>query len=225
MTCPHCAVTIKTEIVREHLSRFAQSWLVECLVCPSCFQFTIWLQAGQYEADGPGVRGRSIWVPSFVKRFRAYPVAGARPVAPEVHAPIAADFTEACTVLPFSPKSSAALSRRCLQHVLHYVGIKKKNLHDEIEAAIASPGFPPTVADLLHTIRQVGNVAAHPQKEQNTGLIVDVEQGEAELLLDVLEELFDHYFVKPARYAAKKAAIAAKLAAAKGQAPPPAPSP
>jgi hypothetical protein len=48
-------------------------------------------------------------------------------------------------------------------------------------------------------------------KSTNTGEIVDVEPGEAEWNLDVLDSLFDFYFVQPAISAARKAAVNAKL--------------
>lgn len=48
----------------------------------------------------------------------------------------------------------------------------------------------------------------------NTGLILGVEPGEAEWLLDVLEALFDFYFVRPARLTAKRDALNKKLAEA-----------
>ena len=45
----------------------------------------------------------------------------------------------------------------------------------------------------------------------NTCAIVDVEPGEAEWTLDVVESLFDFYFVRPAQLAARKAEINKKL--------------
>jgi len=48
----------------------------------------------------------------------------------------------------------------------------------------------------------------------NTGAIVDVEPGEAEWTLDVLESLFDFYFVRSAMLAARKVALDKKLAEA-----------
>lgn len=45
----------------------------------------------------------------------------------------------------------------------------------------------------------------------NTGAIVDVETGEAEWMLDVLESLFDFYFVRPAKLAARKTELNKKL--------------
>ena len=50
--------------------------------------------------------------------------------------------------------------------------------------------------------------------DQSTLQVIAVEQGEAEWCLDILEEMFDHYYVKPAQAAVRKAALDAKLAAA-----------
>lgn len=44
--------------------------------------------------------------------------------------------------------------------------------------------------------------------------MIDVEPHEAEWCLEIIEELFDHFYVGPAVTKAKKAALDAKLAAA-----------
>ena len=49
------------------------------------------------------------------------------------------------------------------------------------------------------------------QRAKHTGAVLEVEPGEAEFLLDVLEGLFDFYFVQPKRSEAQRAAIDAKL--------------
>lgn len=113
-------------------------------------------------------------------------------------------------MLPFSPKASAALSRRCLQAVLKDKGgAKKRDLADQIDEVASS--VPSHIADDLHAVRNIGNFAAHTQKSTATGAILDVEEGEAEWNLDVLELLFDFYFVQPAISAKRKAALNAKL--------------
>jgi len=66
--------------------------------------------------------------------------------------------------------------------------------------------LPKAIADNVDAIRQVGNFAAHPMKTQCSGLIVEVEPGEAEWLLDVLEILFDFYFVQPEEAARRREA-------------------
>jgi hypothetical protein len=53
--------------------------------------------------------------------------------------------------------------------------------------------------------------AAHPMKSQVIGETIDVEMGQAEWNLNVLDSLFDFYFVQPAIAAEKKRQINAKL--------------
>jgi Domain of unknown function (DUF4145) len=67
------------------------------------------------------------------------------------------------------------------------------------------------LGDNLDAVRHIGNFAAHPTKSVNTGEIIDVEPGEAEWNLDVVEALMDVLYVQPAKLALKKAALNAKL--------------
>ena len=66
----------------------------------------------------------------------------------------------------------------------------------------------------IDAIRTIGNFAAHPIKSTNTGDIVDIEDGETEWILDVLEQLFDFYYVQPARTQVKRNVLNTKLVAA-----------
>jgi hypothetical protein len=61
-------------------------------------------------------------------------------------------------------------------------------------------------------MRNIGNFAAHPNKSKSSGEVVPVELHEAEWNLDVLESLFDFYFVQPARAKARRDALNKKLA-------------
>ncbi|WP_348699585.1 DUF4145 domain-containing protein [Duganella fentianensis] len=144
-----------------------------------------------------------------------YPRTSSRPLAPvEVPSSIAEDFNEACLVLDDSPKASAALSRRCLQAILRDKGYTQKDLAPAIAAAIASNTLPSELAESLDAVRNIGNFAAHPMKDTSSGAVLPVELHEAEWNLEVLESLFDFYYVAPALLAAKKAALNQKLAAA-----------
>jgi hypothetical protein len=49
---------------------------------------------------------------------------------------------------------------------------------------------------------------------ETTLQVIDVEPEEAAWCLEILEEMFDHYYVKPAHAEARKAALDAKLTAA-----------
>jgi hypothetical protein len=122
----------------------------------------------------------------------------------------AADYREACLVLTDSPKASAALSRRCLQLLLREKGrVKPGNLSDEIDQAMQQ--LPSHLAEAVDAVRNIGNFSGHPIKNTNTGEIVEVEPGEAEWSLEVLEGLLDFYFVQPAVLKRKRDALNQKL--------------
>jgi len=60
-------------------------------------------------------------------------------------------------------------------------------------------------------VRQIGNFAAHPMKSNSTGEIVPVEPEEAEWDLEVLEALFDFYYVQPKQLSDKIDTLNTKL--------------
>jgi uncharacterized protein DUF4145 len=133
-------------------------------------------------------------------------------VSSEVPDPYARDFVEAALVLVQSPKASAALSRRIVQHLLREKGgFGPSSLNDEIDSAIEDGGLPSGLASDLDALRTVGNFAAHPIKSTHSGEVVEVEPGEAEWLLGLLEVLFDFYFVRPSHRDAQRESLNAKL--------------
>ncbi len=88
-------------------------------------------------------------------------------------------------------------------------GIKPGDLSKEIDEAMKT--LPSYLAESIDAIRHIGNFAAHPNKSTSTGQIVDVEAGEAEWSLDVLEDLFDFYYVQPAVVQRKRDDLNKKL--------------
>ncbi|MDP9895390.1 hypothetical protein J2W32_004488 [Variovorax boronicumulans] len=141
-----------------------------------------------------------------------FPESPLRPAAPlEVPEALRADYDEAAKVLPHSAKASAALSRRCLQTLLRDKGYKQHNLGNAIQALLDANTLPSGLAEIVDAIRNVGNFAAHAMKDTNTGAILDVEPAEAEWNLEVLEGLFDHFYVGPAKNAKRLQALNTKL--------------
>lgn len=148
-------------------------------------------------------------------QYLVWPRAVTRFVPPEVPPHIREEYNEATECLTVSQKASAALARRCLQFVLVEAGhAKKSRLVDQIDEVL--PTLPDYVANSLHTLRHIGNLAAHPTTDP-VGAIVDVAPEEAEWSLQVLDDLFDHYYVKPATAAKRKAELDKRL---KNQTPP-----
>jgi hypothetical protein len=209
MKCPHCLVTIHPAPKRVYLGQFREGhWIAETVGCPACGSPIVKL------GYGGGWTGGDLLIQQVHSSFLAHPRSSGRaPIPPEVDdKDVIADYSEACAVLPISPKASAALSRRCLQHILRTkTRAKPGNLNDEIQEAIDKQLLPSHLLESIDAVRQIGNFAAHPIKSTSSGEILPVEPGEAEWNLDVLEGMFDFHFVQPALTAKKRAQLNLKL--------------
>lgn len=214
MKCPHCTVSIheawETAHIMQH-GRGISTWQTAIMQCPECKQQIIKL--GQGELIGGNYVAPMEW-------HLVVPKGSSRgPVSPDVPPAIAEDYRQAALVLTESPKASAALSRRCLQAVLTGAGYSQKDLAKQIDAVLTETdsrkALPTGVHSILDAIRNFGNFSAHPISDQTTLQVIDVEDHEAEYCLDILDAIFDHYYVKPAEAVRKKEALNAKLAAAK----------
>ena len=202
MKCPHCLENFHEDINEAFIAQDADfNWNYCHTICPACRKIVVHLL--RRKKVGNGVIGLT----------QVYPKNSARvALSDDVPIAYASDYKEAASVFSDSPKASAALSRRCLQNLLREKArVKKSNLNDEIEEVLESKQLPSHLSESLHAVRAVGNFAAHPIKSQHTGEVVDVEPGEAEWLLDVLEGLFDFYFVQPALTKKRKENLNKKL--------------
>ena len=214
--CPHCLTVVRFEPAEERLGssqvksitgRIVRVWSTEilCSHCPDCGHLIFSVCKVIFHTH-EGLPGGSA---EFGEQILLWPLHRSRVPPPQnVPDPIKEDYNEAALVLMLSPKASAALSRRCLQALLRRATIKKisgsrSTRHYHI--------FPVISLQMLTLIRQVGNFAAHPMKSTSSGEIVDIEHGEAEWNLDVLDMLFDFYYTQPAIAQQKRDALNAKL--------------
>jgi hypothetical protein len=221
MKCPHCQTEFFENWLKTQLSYSRQNAIMKggpgdgspfdaytlAATCPNCLGSTF-----NFIIEASNTTDKF-----YVSQI--YPRGGKFAPPPfEVPAQIASDYIEANEVLPISSKASAALSRRCLQAVLSAQGYAGRDLVKQVEAAInesdPSKALPLALRENIDAIRNFGNFSAHPITDQTTLQIVEVEEGEAEWCLQLLLDLFEHYYVAPARAAAKRAALAAKLAKA-----------
>ncbi len=169
------------------------------LDCPLCKRPIVALQRYKGRVDQQPGSNPPRMIHNFVLTGVTFiwPVAGFRkPIPKAVPRNIAGDYEEAALVIPHSEKASAALSRRCLQALLREAAhTKSRDLADQIGEVLQTlPGY---VQQQLDAVRNIGNFAAHEQKSKATGEIIDVEPGEAEWNLDVLDLLFDFYYEQP----------------------------
>lgn len=214
MKCPHCLVDFhegQTWWSVFLASDKEGSWNLYRWTCPACGRFILNLENGAIAAILQGTQGMRLSTVS--RAMMVWPKGVSRaPVPAEVPPSIVEDYKEACSVLSDSPKASAALSRRCLQNLLRgAAGVEPGDLSAEIQQVLDSGKLPTMIAENIDAVRNIGNFAAHPNKSKSTGEIVPVELDEAEWNLDVLESLFDFYYVQPARAKAKRDALNKKL--------------
>lgn len=213
MKCPHCLVEFHADEKIIYLGMDVEGeWGIKKFECPNpkCEKDIYYLLEGVI-IKSP--KGGGYWVEKLIQERLIRPKSSNRPPAPpEVPKEFVEDYYEACLVLADSPKASAALSRRCLQHILREKAkVKKGDLSSEIQQVLDSGQLPSYLEESIDAIRNVGNFAAHPIKSNSTGEIVTVEPGEAEWNLEVIEMLFDFYFVQPERIKQKRDALNQKL--------------
>lgn len=213
MKCPHCIVEINPNFEENYIGKDSTGyWSTFQMNCPNpnCGKLIVDLAKGEQRTD---YHGRVIGIENIDSRISVNPLTSTRPPVPDaVDKMFAEDYKEACLIITFSSKASAALSRRCLQNILREKAkVKKGDLANEIQEVIDSGHLPTHLIESIDAIRNIGNFAAHPNKSKSTGEIVEVEFGEAEWLLDVLESLFDFYFVQPETLKIKREALNKKL--------------
>lgn len=153
--------------------------LVEFFKCPECKKISIKIkgEGTQYPQD-------------YFSWF--YPSSDAKQYPDYIPISIRQDYEEACKILNLSPKSSATLSRRCIQGMIRDVfNVKEKNLYGEIDAI--QDFVDPTTLKALHSLRQLGNIGAHMEKDIN--IILEIEPHEAEKLLKLVEYLIKTWYV------------------------------
>jgi Domain of unknown function (DUF4145) len=204
MRCPHCQhhYTVAENIAKLGSDRRG-TWYAMSTTCPNpeCNLITIRIGPGEFAQNDRRRLGHFEFSPG--EETRAYPAVSARPPAPrEVPAELAKDYNSASEVLHINSNAAAALSRRTLQAILRDPNAAnvsgKKDLSSEIEEFLTR-NPPSQVADPLHTLRELGNFAAHPLKDPSTDRIVEVDAEEAEWTLDVVAALFDYFYVQPER--------------------------
>ena len=204
MKCPHCQIAIHGNWSSHRVTRgnVLTNFVVKNMQCPDCKQEIIKL------ANRNTGKDYHLIYPRFPSR---------NSVPSEVPKEIAEDYKEACDVLNISAKASAALSRRCLQSILSAHGYTGKNLAKQVDAVLserdASKALSPALITTIDAIRNFGNFSAHPINDITSQQVIPVEPHEAEFCLEIVEEMFDHFYVRPALAAKRKAALDAKLAA------------
>jgi hypothetical protein len=225
MKCPYCETAINVTWTTHFIYKNSEEICLNDIEagkeivyghCPECNKLIIFLLSSNfietYEDESGDCCRHYIKKDSPYNEVIIFPKFSIKTVAPEVPEKYDRDYKEAAAILTISPKASAAMSRRLLQTILREnYSVKKGNLNKEIDEFLDNNKLPSYISESLHSLRQIGNFAAHPSKCKNTGEIVEVEDGEAEWALETLDALFDFAFVQPAILEARKKQLNDKL--------------
>jgi len=192
-TCPFCNHTfplINSSTYECYESSFASSnsssWhktptnaiFIHFYKCPHCTKTSV-------QIDGSSGDFENIHIP-------VYPNSLAKQFPEYIPKSIRADYKEAYSIVHLSPKASATLARRCLQGMIRdFHGIKKSRLIDEVNELQSI--VPTTQWKAIDGVRSIGNIGAHMEKDIN--MIVDVDPGESEKLLKLIELLIDKWYI------------------------------
>lgn len=213
--CPYCAnsQTVTDENYSESQFRFKNndkddkqigliSSAIKCLNF-ECSEVTINTRLHYFGEMTSYSQGESFYriVRDPIRKWRLQPDSHAKFMPDYIPQALRDDYYEACQIRDLSPKAAATLARRCLQGMIRdFCGITRRTLIDEInelKAQVQNGTAPQGVAiesmDAIDAIRSIGNIGAHMEKDIN--FIVDVDPEEAQLLISMIENLFDDWYI------------------------------
>jgi hypothetical protein len=138
------------------------------------------------------------YMPVKGKKINSWPLlprSQAKPLPEYIPKQIRSDYYESCLICKDSPKASAALARRCLQGIIRDYWELPQNSRGNLGAEInfIKDKLDPDTWEAIDTIRSVGDIGAHMEKDVN--VIIDVEPEEAELLIELIETLLEDWYV------------------------------
>lgn len=162
------------------------------LICicpnPECMEFTSLSYVTSAEMSG----GRLQETGHVIELWNNRPQGVVKSFPEYVPKAVLEDYREAALICDLSPKAAATLSRRCLQGMIRdFWGVRERNLHAEIQAI--SDRIDPDTWQAIDAIRSIGNIGAHMEKDID--LIIDVQPGEAKLLIQLIETLIKDWYV------------------------------
>jgi Domain of unknown function (DUF4145) len=138
--------------------------------------------------------------PELSDNWDLWPESNAKPFPDYIPEALRNDYQEACLIKTKSPKASATLSRRCLQGMIRdFWGVKdKNNLYQEIQSI--KDEIDPLTFKAIDAVRNIGNIGAHMGKDVDlmidVNLMIDVDPGEADMLIGLIETLFKDWYIR-----------------------------
>lgn len=193
MKCSHCSAVTNEDSESINIGKDLDGeWFVKKYQCPNaeCGRLILYLEAYNNSVNCSVM---DVATGSFLIHPRTIPH---QSIPQEVPLAFSVDWKEAWAVLPHSPRASAALSRLCLQNLLRQVArVMPGSLYNEIEQVIGKGDLPPVIVEWLLKLVQGAGFSGNIVEGERCAVVLPVTQGEAELMLDILSQLFEFYFL------------------------------
>lgn len=204
--CPHCearcAFTRKGTIEWPLSNAIKQDMhvIVACY-CQSCggpiLQWTVAPRVGGH-ADMSAACSRVV-----------FPLASTRQktsaVVRQLDCDLAQDYDEAVSCEPLSLQAASCLLRRCASHILidNCGAPKNQTLGQQIKHARNDGKLPEHISEQVDGVLNHGNQSAHPWFD-DSGEILKVEQRDLDWCFEIVQLMFDHYYIEPQKRAERK---------------------
>ncbi len=159
------------------------------MVCPnpSCNRFSLDVSLHLLT-----VSGRRAYTGKHLKTWSLVPSSRAKTFPVPIPEHILEDYREACLVAEASPKSSAALARRCLSGMLRdFWRVQPGSLNDEFRQVKGTAD--PLTWEAIESVRAVGLIGS--RMENQGAEIGNAEPGEPKLLIGLIETLIQDWYV------------------------------
>jgi hypothetical protein len=219
-TCPHCGAhsTVQSQNSQSsfvdiilgtalHEEGVKLSWTAVKCPSPKCGKFTFDVAAkfGVLGSDGAysrrKVKVNEASLPVGLGTVRFLPRVQ-KPLSIHVPESIKEDYVEACMIKDLSPKAAATLCRRALQGMIrNFWTVKAPTLHKELQ--LIEEKCDPDLYKALMGLKSIGNIGAHPTMDIN----IDVDEGEVDALIHVLQILDEDWYVAKAEKAKRIATM------------------
>lgn len=201
-TCPYCGrpttITSPNKFTEWTRIEIRESTLgdigffTNAITCPNQECTQLWLNFKLTDAQNNNSTNWK-WQPmKIIQEWQLLPESEAVVLPEYIPNAIKNDYYESCRIRHLSSKASATLARRCLQGMIRdFWKITKDRLIDEINEL--QDKVDPLVWDSINAVRSVGNIGAHMEKDIN--LIIDVDPEEAKLLIGLIEQLIEDWYI------------------------------
>ena len=163
--------------------------VVKFVVCPDpqCRKFS--LSASLHGLETSGSRS---YTGKLMKTWGLVPSSRARIFPVTLPPAVLENYQEACIAIEFSQKVAAALARRCLSEMLRdFWEVQPGSLSDEFRQVKGA--VDPLTWEAIESIRKSGMIGARMENAGNE--ILDIDPGEAELLIGLIETLIQDWYV------------------------------